>query len=466
MGEEAPRARDPQDRVPCEFCNEEEAVLYCRADLARLCLYCDQSVHTANALSRKHVRSQICDNCGSEPASVCCSTDGLVLCQECDWDAHGSCPNPSSHDRSPVEGFSDCPSALEIASLWGLDLAQKWPPPHPPHQQQDATGFSSWNSLESIFTGDSVFQELYVPSVPKGQKSVLGCGRQRQALLQQLLDLAKRDNLLNLQGDLKPPTPKAKDKTSLDEDLYLQQMPFTSLLMMPPSQSAVHKERDQHVEEDSVVSNYGQTANSNQIWWDFNSGKPRSENMESSYDITYATNGGGFTIRNYNEYTNENSYGTVKGFNEIYGTNHPSAFEQDPPSNDSCHVPCQDMDLIQMANKWQKSSSSSSGKETALINDAAAIGSSCSQDKVPMCSGREISFSNQPILAANDPVKSYKIDSELVAQNRGNAMLRYREKKKTRRYDKHIRYESRKARADTRLRVKGRFVKSSVENDG
>ncbi|KAF7846357.1 hypothetical protein BT93_L4504 [Corymbia citriodora subsp. variegata] len=40
-------------------------------------------------------------------------------------------------------------------------------------------------------------------------------------------------------------------------------------------------------------------------------------------------------------------------------------------------------------------------------------------------------------------------------------MLRYKEKKKNRRYDKHIRYESRKARADTRKRVKGRFVKAS-----
>lgn len=28
------------------------------------------------------------------------------------------------------------------------------------------------------------------------------------------------------------------------------------------------------------------------------------------------------------------------------------------------------------------------------------------------------------------------------------------------RYEKHIRYESRKARADTRKRVKGRFVKA------
>jgi hypothetical protein len=33
------------------------------------------------------------------------------------------------------------------------------------------------------------------------------------------------------------------------------------------------------------------------------------------------------------------------------------------------------------------------------------------------------------------------------------------------RYDKHIRYESRKLRADTRKRVKGRFVKSTEALD-
>ncbi|KAF9590607.1 hypothetical protein IFM89_035925 [Coptis chinensis] len=49
-----------------------------------------------------------------------------------------------------------------------------------------------------------------------------------------------------------------------------------------------------------------------------------------------------------------------------------------------------------------------------------------------------------------------KVDMELLAHNRDNAMLRYKEKKRTRRFDKHIRYESRKATADTRKRVKGR----------
>ncbi|XP_061947137.1 putative zinc finger protein CONSTANS-LIKE 11 [Populus nigra] len=43
---------------------------------------------------------------------------------------------------------------------------------------------------------------------------------------------------------------------------------------------------------------------------------------------------------------------------------------------------------------------------------------------------------------------------------RDKAKMRYNEKKKTRTFRKQIRYASRKARADTRKRVKGRFVKA------
>ncbi|OAY67516.1 Zinc finger protein CONSTANS-LIKE 12, partial [Ananas comosus] len=45
-------------------------------------------------------------------------------------------------------------------------------------------------------------------------------------------------------------------------------------------------------------------------------------------------------------------------------------------------------------------------------------------------------------------------------QARNEAKMRYNEKKKSRLFGKQIRYASRKARADTRKRVKGRFVKA------
>ncbi|EPS65958.1 hypothetical protein M569_08820, partial [Genlisea aurea] len=47
----------------------------------------------------------------------------------------------------------------------------------------------------------------------------------------------------------------------------------------------------------------------------------------------------------------------------------------------------------------------------------------------------------------------------LNTQERDSALTRYKEKKKTRRYDKKIRYESRKTRAEGRMRIKGRFAK-------
>ncbi|KAK6141324.1 hypothetical protein DH2020_024922 [Rehmannia glutinosa] len=55
---------------------------------------------------------------------------------------------------------------------------------------------------------------------------------------------------------------------------------------------------------------------------------------------------------------------------------------------------------------------------------------------------------------------------ELNSQERDTAISRYKEKKKTRRYEKHIRYESRKARAESRIRIKGRFAKMDPTSSG
>uniref|UniRef100_A0A5B6YW08 CCT domain-containing protein n=2 Tax=Davidia involucrata TaxID=16924 RepID=A0A5B6YW08_DAVIN len=48
---------------------------------------------------------------------------------------------------------------------------------------------------------------------------------------------------------------------------------------------------------------------------------------------------------------------------------------------------------------------------------------------------------------------------QLSPMDREARVLRYREKKKTRKFEKTIRYASRKAYAETRPRIKGRFAK-------
>ncbi|XP_078171206.1 zinc finger protein CONSTANS-LIKE 13-like [Carex rostrata] len=55
------------------------------------------------------------------------------------------------------------------------------------------------------------------------------------------------------------------------------------------------------------------------------------------------------------------------------------------------------------------------------------------------------------------PVKN---GPNFVCADRNSVISRYKEKRKARRYDKLVRYESRKVRADGRLRVKGRFAKA------
>lgn len=47
----------------------------------------------------------------------------------------------------------------------------------------------------------------------------------------------------------------------------------------------------------------------------------------------------------------------------------------------------------------------------------------------------------------------------VVAADREAKVMRYREKRKNRRFEKTIRYASRKAYAETRPRIKGRFAK-------
>lgn len=56
-------------------------------------------------------------------------------------------------------------------------------------------------------------------------------------------------------------------------------------------------------------------------------------------------------------------------------------------------------------------------------------------------------------------------EGSFASGSRGSALTRYKEKKKRRKFDKKIRYASRKARADVRKRVKGRFVKAGEAYD-
>lgn len=118
---------DAENPRLCDFCGESTALLYCRADSAKLCLACDRQVHSTNQLFTKHTRWLLCDRCDSTPATIFCCTDCSVFCQNCDWESHNNNGSfQSLHDRRPLEGFTGCPSVNELLGILGFeDLSKK-----------------------------------------------------------------------------------------------------------------------------------------------------------------------------------------------------------------------------------------------------------------------------------------------------------------------------------------------------
>lgn len=243
-----------KEGLPCDHCGEAAtAVLYCRADAARLCLACDADVHAANALSQRHTRAPICDSCAAAPAVALCAADGLALCAACDDDTHAAF-GPSSHPRTAIESFSGSLPAIELAAAWGFDLASKI------HQSCLPTEFTSvddWFALDATPAVDPSFQELYVPCAKRHKSSSATGGKGRQALLRQLMELVARES----EGSCKwrQTTPIKKNDHREDEEEEeekgrgTEQMGYTSLLMMEPSARAALKESDRVMEEENLV---------------------------------------------------------------------------------------------------------------------------------------------------------------------------------------------------------------------
>ncbi|GAB2214408.1 hypothetical protein Drorol1_Dr00018752 [Drosera rotundifolia] len=468
----------------CDFCSERAAVVYCRADTAKLCLVCDHQVHSANALSRSHHRSQICDTCNSDPAAVFCSSHGLLLCQDCDWDSHSSC------DRNPAEGFTGCPSALELAALWGNDLDGKLRFRLPSHLvMYDGGGrdLDLWD-LRSEMMVPCDNGSFYGSNCGTGIG--LGCGgrRNQKVVMKQLMELQRWDFE---GGDV-----GGKDREeggggdggggdAAENSLLVPGTPGRGAVWSGDGNSGgggVENEGNLH-QGRSQVSNLRSIAGVpvdremlddegrgfgvvNAMWdanpgnqhiqiWDFNLGRMRDDEESGCLDVEYGENHAGFMTNSYTALLRDTDLVTSEFMREMYDVNPSAKQEEFGAYNCNSH------------------NSTASNRPAASGSNIRALSKTSSGSGLSKIRGsggsKDFQFSEQHAFKTGDNVKdaaSAKANMELLAQNRGNAMQRYMEKKKTRRYDKHIRYESRKAGADTRKRVKGRFVKATEVQNG
>ncbi|KAL5201810.1 hypothetical protein ABZP36_036164 [Zizania latifolia] len=453
----------------CDYCGEAAAALHCRADAARLCVACDRHVHAANALSRRHVRSPLCAGCDAGPAAVRVAGGGEArfLCAEC---VEGGCASAEG-ERVPVEGFSGCPAADELAASWGLDLVGGRGG-RVGHDVRDS--FLSEYDY-SILAPDLVLRDLYVPCDPP-EVAAGGGGGQRlkgEALCHQLAEMARRE------AEAAPPLSaqphsesisQSAQRSSAAANSHLPETdaaattqnassPYTSPLTTEPSSCADLRSGKQFTDDNELV--WQRTAPSDppsQIW-DFNLGKTRGHDERSTLEVCFDSNDGGFMTRSYNDTIQELSSDSRKVLEYIYDSGYSFATEDIMSTN-----------MYQMATKKLSTDTSSSKQKTDSFSMTIDGPSSSRIVDRPLSSSpegaealarEENSFGDQTTPAAGAEMPAaVNVDTQTLAMNRGNAMQRYREKRKTRRYDKHIRYESRKTRADTRTRVKGRFVKS------
>ncbi|KAK9281990.1 hypothetical protein L1049_004901 [Liquidambar formosana] len=361
----------------CDFCGDLTALLYCRADSARLCFACDREVHSTNQLFTKHTRSQLCDACDASPASILCSTEALVLCQNCDWERHNRSVS-SIHDRRPLEGFTGCPPVFELCSIVGAEDMGNKGLFGSDESGGDCLGGSgvygfsdyfvwetptvgSFDDLIGSMDSSHGFQAIGVPPLPKNRNTA--CGRHKEEILRQLRELAKLEPDLNYDHE--------------DVEPFVGFQPLVPEQFLKPRNMYTDCEHD--AEPFVVTSSHEASA----FQWCSDSGEATNQVFLPS---------------------------TLLGSNR----------------EDSCLVPDKPSD----------------------------IGSGVSH-----ANGDHERKSQHLMITETSPVFPKVASHEFNSQERDTALSRYKEKKKTRRYDKHIRYESRKARAESRTRIKGRFAK-------
>ncbi|XP_057844712.1 zinc finger protein CONSTANS-LIKE 10 [Cryptomeria japonica] len=534
----------------CEFCLKIRSTVYCRADSASLCLSCDRNVHSANALSERHARTLLCDGCNVQPAAIQCINHKLFLCQNCGKNTHFS--SEPQHNKRPLNCYTGCPSAAQLANLWGCNLDERegsisafpiekgWDKSRADSLLNSPVGFvenygswidSSSSSMVALSLSESnsnvhtmvISQEdasFGTVDSSKSREDHQFHSKQNHIIVQQLLDLQKLQPLSSMQVqdqhevqacDLVQGQVDAQSMGSLlsrslkddfelqtqqlgrhekgqqqeDKNLTEQQMQDVSLLI-PMSQQL---KSDTNVEMPIQGDSFWRctSANqSNQLW---------VQNMQDLgiYDDDECCDAFhvcdvDLTFENY-----EDIFGGPQGKGTSMfedGDTACSSMDKDisiahsSGCNESSHKPSAEAPAGYIALSSQEPGNE---EEAALPGTGGVVqgvtdrsGPSNSKSFLPVHSSFSLSLSSlsgessaadyhdcglSPLFLKGEPLWGPSNSDSVVSQARDNAMMRYKEKKKSRMFEKKIRYASRKTRADSRKRVKGRFVKAGEAYD-
>ncbi|KAK1391442.1 zinc finger protein CONSTANS-LIKE 9-like [Heracleum sosnowskyi] len=384
----------------CDFCGEQRSMVYCQSDAACLCLSCDRSIHSANALSRRHPRTLICERCNLQPALVRCVEERLSLCQNCDWLAH---VNASGHERQAVKCYSGCPSANELSSIWSflLDLPS-------------ALASTCEQGLGSMRIADDSLTNGKAASRSNNGRGIS-------------VNVTDLQNVNNSDDWESPSMPQ------LDEKLVYQQSVFTN------STSSKIGADELELHEDEFHEDFNMDELDSNI-----------EKYEELFGVGH------------NDPQQLFSNSGIDGLFEMKGMTDANTISPRPYVAEGS--------LIGMENVMKPTGSNASSADSMIrckTNPSGCFARQISNISFSGVTGESDAVNYQdgdasPMLLMGEPPPwcSQGSESSLTSDIRNTAVQRYKEKKKTRKFDKRVRYETRKARADVRKRVKGRFVKA------
>ncbi|MBA0757480.1 hypothetical protein Gotri_020578 [Gossypium trilobum] len=385
----------------CDFCGDQRPVVYCRSDAACLCLSCDRNVHSANALSKRHSRTLLCERCNSQPAFVRCVEERVSLCQNCDWMGHGTSTSNSRHKRQAINCYSGCPSSAELSSIW------------PFFQQPPSAGESSCE------------RELGLMSINENIAST-SWGPMENNISQDNTGIAITNDTCNSdkESSMGESSAQLLDQPSGSKDTSLPK------LCCPQTKYPGLSEDD--------------------LYDDFNMDEV-DLNLEKYEELF------GMTL-NHSEELLENG-----GIASLFGT-------KDMPAADSdCQVAAAaEGSSVGLVNAIQPACSNAASADSMMSNKTDSILYFTARRPHPGESSAgdyQDCGASSMLLMGEPPWCPPCTETSFTSATRTDAVMRYKEKKKTRMFEKRVRYASRKARADVRKRVKGRFVKAGDAYD-
>nr|GMD18547.1 zinc finger protein CONSTANS-LIKE 13 [Ipomoea batatas] len=366
-----------------------------------------------------------CDFCGSATAVLYCRADSASLCLGCDREVHATNPLFTKHTRSLLCDACDASPATIFCCNHAAVFCQNcdWeshtPCLSPPHVRRPLEGFSGCPSVAELLAVFG-FQDV-------GKKALLqddhyggaGAGDDDDGISDYLvwdtpavvsLDelIAPSDSKPNFQAMGVPPLPKNRNAAcgQHKEEILAQ---LRKMSKLEPDICADQEEFE------PVVGIQAMENELNDFFGEKNYGF--KQNMESTL-VPYSETTGFQWYNDVGEFADQGFGPTLlQGFNET-----------------TCLVPDKDSD----------------------VGDSSGAANNHNEGQSNHSSHTETFQVPPPIVAPR----------ELNSRERETAISRYKEKKKTRRYEKQIRYESRKVRAETRIRIKGRFAKMDRRDSG